>query len=184
MFVLRKRLVSMVKGGLVTLLQVGVLLFFLYILLWLSLSYMLLVPYVASSCRRVLPAAAYDLSLFFIFQLLWFTWLDVFHAFLSFCVPTDKSFLYVGVYRVSCPVVGLGLGGGEARQKRGALWWRHHSQPTVIITFDLPKIHPRVCSWDYGITEIAEGENAKGCSWYTTLKTLKAGKTRLATHKS
>ena len=119
MFVLWKRLVSMVKGGLVTLLQVGVLLFFLYILLWLSLSYMLLVPYVASSCRRVLPAAAYDLSLFFIFQLLWFTWLDVFHAFLSFCVPTDKSFLYVGVYRVSCPVVGLGLGGARQDKKEG-----------------------------------------------------------------
>ena len=38
------------------------------------------------------------------------------------------------------PVVGLGLGGPEARLKRGALWWRHHNQPTVIITFDLPKI--------------------------------------------
>jgi len=28
-------------------------------------------------------------------------------------------------------VVGLGLGGPEARQKRGAPWWRHHNQPTV-----------------------------------------------------
>jgi len=63
---------------------------------------MLLVPYVASSCRRMLPTAARDLSLFFIFQLLWFSWLEVYYAFLSFCVPTDKSFLYVGVYRVSC----------------------------------------------------------------------------------
>jgi len=32
------------------------------------------------------------------------------------------------------------------------------------------------------MTDTAEGENAKGCSWYTTLKTLKVGKTRLATH--
>ena len=62
---------------------------------------MLLVPHVASSCRRMLPTAARDVSLFFIFQLLWFTWLEVYHAFLSFCVPTDKSFLYVGVYRAS-----------------------------------------------------------------------------------
>ena len=63
----------------------------------------------------------------------------------------------------SLSVVGLGLGGPEARLKRGALWWRHHNQPTVIITFDLPKIQsPKVCSSDYGKTEIA-GENAKGC---------------------
>jgi len=37
---------------------------------------------------------------------------------------------------------------------------------------------------DYGITDIAEGENAKGCSLYTTLKTLGVGKASLATHKS
>jgi len=34
------------------------------------------------------------------------------------------------------------------------------------------------------MTDIAEGENAKGCSWHKTWKTLKVGKTRLATHKS
>ena len=33
------------------------------------------------------------------------------------------------------------VGGAEARLKRG-LWWRHHTQPTVVITFDLPKIRP------------------------------------------
>ena len=44
-------------------------------------------------------------------------------------------------------------------------------------------MHPSICSWDYAITEIA-GENTKGCSWYTTLKILQAGMTRLATHKS
>jgi len=32
------------------------------------------------------------------------------------------------------------------------------------------------------MTDIAEGKNAKGCSWFTTLKTLKVGKTRLAKH--
>ena len=58
--------------------------------------------HIAFVCRWMLHVTARDLSLFFLFQLLWFTWLDVYHAFLSFCVPTDKSFLYVGVYRVSC----------------------------------------------------------------------------------
>jgi len=32
------------------------------------------------------------------------------------------------------------------------------------------------------MTDTAEGENAKGCSWYKILITLKNGKTRLATH--
>jgi len=32
------------------------------------------------------------------------------------------------------------------------------------------------------MTDIAEGENAKGCSWYEIWKTLKVGKTRLAKH--
>jgi len=32
------------------------------------------------------------------------------------------------------------------------------------------------------MTDKAQGENAKRCSWYKTLKTLKVGKTRLATH--
>ena len=41
--------------------------------------------------------------------------------------------------------------------------------------------HPRIHSWNYGMTGITE--NTKGCSWYTTLKTLKAGKTKLETHK-
>ena len=31
---------------------------------------------------------------------------------------------------------GFRCGGPEARLKRGALWWRHHTQPTVISTFD------------------------------------------------
>ena len=43
--------------------------------------------------------------------------------------------------------------------------------------------HSRIRSWDYGITDVAEGENAKACLWYTTLKTLKVGKTWLATQK-
>jgi len=81
MLVLWQRLVSIVYGGLVTLLQMGILLFVLYILLWLSISHVLLAsPY----CFRVSVDVARDLSLFFIFHLLWFTWLDVYHAFLSF----------------------------------------------------------------------------------------------------
>ena len=76
------------------------------------------------------------------------------------------------------PVVGLGLG-GRGKTKKGALWWSYHNQPTVIITFDLPKIQsPKDSSSDYSKTEIA-GQNATGCSWYTTLKALKVGKTWL-----
>jgi len=33
-------------------------------------------------------------------------------------------------------VVVLRLGEPEAKLKRGALWWRHHTRPTVISTFD------------------------------------------------
>jgi len=38
--------------------------------------------------------------------------------------------------RAPIPVVGLRLGGPEARLKRGPIWWRHHTQPTVTSTFD------------------------------------------------
>jgi len=37
---------------------------------------------------------------------------------------------------------GFRVGGPEAKLKRGAFWWRYHTQPTVIITFDMPKIRP------------------------------------------
>ena len=66
-------------------------------------------------------------------------------------------------------------------------WWRaarggkeRSSSPSIIMKCAKrirdPK--PRICSSDYGKTEIA-GENAKRCSWYTTLKALKVGKTWL-----
>jgi len=32
--------------------------------------------------------------------------------------------------------------GARGKTTKGALWWRHHTQPTVIITLDLPKIRP------------------------------------------
>ena len=56
-------------------------------------------------------------------------------------VPTPRQKLFTipacsGEFRV---------GGPEARLKRGALWWCHHNQPTVIITFDLPKIQSPKC---------------------------------------
>ena len=60
-----------------TLLQMGVLLFFLYILLLLSLSHMLLAHHLAFVCRQMLHVTARDLSLFFILQLLRFACLDV-----------------------------------------------------------------------------------------------------------
>jgi len=56
----------------------------------------------------MLPTAARDLSLFFIFQLLWFTWLEVYHAFLSFCAPTDNLF-FMWVFIVSRALQGLWL---------------------------------------------------------------------------
>jgi len=37
---------------------------------------------------------------------------------------------------------GFRVGGARGKTKKGVLWWRHHIQPTVIITFDLPKIWP------------------------------------------
>jgi len=42
--------------------------------------------------------------------------------------------------------------------------------------------HTRMRSWDYGMIDTTE--NAKGYSWYTTLKTMKVGKTKLATKLS
>jgi len=43
-----------------------------------------------------LPTAAHDLSLFFIFQLLWFTCLDVYHAFLCFLCSYRQIFSLCG----------------------------------------------------------------------------------------
>jgi len=34
----------------------------------------------------------------------------------------------------------------------------------------------RTPALDYGLTDIEKGENAKGCSWCTTLKALKVGR--------
>jgi len=57
--------------------------------------------HIAFVCRRMLHVTARDLSLFFIFQLLWFACLDVYHAFLlflcsyRFCVPTNLFFMWV-----------------------------------------------------------------------------------------
>jgi len=41
--------------------------------------------------------------------------------------------------QIECTVVGLGLG-GPRQDWKWALRWHHHRQPTVISTFDLPKI--------------------------------------------
>jgi len=84
-----------------------------------------------------------------------------------------------------CPVVGLGLGGPEARLKMGPLMTSSYSDNRDNYFWSsLRYDHPRIFSWDYGMTDIAEEENSKRCSWYTTLKSLKVGKTGLATHKS
>jgi len=40
------------------------------------------------------------------------------------------------IYICSVAVVDLRLRGPEVRLKTGALWWRHHTQPTVIGPFD------------------------------------------------
>ena len=101
----------------------------------------------------------------------------------SICDPLTKKCEdpWFRTLEVRCyqPVVGLGLGGPEARLKKGpyddVIILR---QPWYSLLICLRYGHPRICSWDHVITEIAEGENAKGCSWYTTLKTLKVGKTK------
>ena len=84
-------------------------------------------------------------------------------------------------------MVGLRLGGPEARLKWGHLCWRHHTQSTVISTFHqaldtaTEAYVPETTAW---LTkQNSKRRNTKGCSWYTTLETLKGGKTRLATHK-
>jgi len=46
-------------------------------------------------------------------------------------------------------VVGLSLGGQGKTEKGGRLWWHHHTQPTVISTFD--QAYRRIRSWDYGM---------------------------------
>jgi len=97
---------------------------------------------------------------------------------------TLYAFVVVGLCYWLLPKVG----GPEARLKREPLWWRHHTQSTLISIFDhwssLRYVQWIICSWDYSMTDRAEGENAKGCSWYTSLKTLEVGKARLAIHKT
>jgi len=56
-----------------------------------------------------LPTAAHDLSLFFIFQLLWFTCLDVYHAFLCFFVFLPINLFFMWVFIVSRALEGLWL---------------------------------------------------------------------------
>jgi len=51
-------------------------------------------------------------------------------------VPTSQRAVTLDVVRSG----EFRVGGGRGKTKKGALWWRHHNQPTVIITFDLPKI--------------------------------------------
>jgi len=77
-------------------------------------------------------------------------------------------------------VVGLRLG-GRAKLTGAPLMTSSWSANCDQHFWSSPRYgHRRIRSWDYGMTDIAEGENAKGCSWYKTLKTLKGGKTRLA----
>jgi len=75
--------------------------------------------------------------------------------------------------------------GPEARVERGPLMTSSYSaNRDKHFWSSLGYGHSRICSLHHRMTDIAEGENAKGCSWYTTLKRLKVGKTRLAKHKS
>ena len=83
------------------------------------------------------------------------------------------------------PVVGLSLEGPEARQKGGPMMTSSYSaNRDKHFRSSLRYGHRRIRSWEYGMTYVAEGKNAKECSWYKSLKTLKVGKTRLATRKS
>ena len=82
--------------------------------------------------------------------------------------------------------MGLRLGGPEAKLESVAprMTSSYSANRDKHFWSSLRYRYRRICSWDYSMTDIAEGENAKRCSWYTTLKRLKGGKTRLATHKS
>jgi len=74
------------------------------------------------------------------------------------------------------------LGGPEARLKWGPLMTSSYSaNRDKNFWSSLRYGHQRIRSWDYGITNVA-GENAKGCSWYTTLNT-ESWVTRLAAQK-
>ena len=79
---------------------------------------------------------------------------------------------------------GFKVGGPKARRKGAPLMTSSYSaNRDKYIWSSLRHGRRRIHCWDYGMTDIT-GENAKGCSWCTTLKTLKVGKTRLATHNS
>jgi len=75
------------------------------------------------------------------------------------------------------------VGGSQGKAEKGTLM-SCHAQPTVIEIL-VPFFrrgyagHPRICSRDYGMTDIRK--KAKGHSWYIILKTLTVGKTMLAT---
>ena len=80
----------------------------------------------------------------------------------------------------------------EVRTLFGCFVWRGVNIDDVTIHPSWgPRINPtlnvcehnRVAHASYDMTDIA-GENAEGCSWYTTLKILKGGERSLATHKS
>jgi len=91
-------------------------------------------------------------------------------------------FRKIGYYNQCCT---YGWEGGETRLKRRPLMTSSYSANRGKTFFSgLGRRyagHPRIRSWDCGRTDIKE--NTKGYSWSTTLKTLKVGKTKLATQK-
>jgi len=92
-----------------TLPQVGVLLFFLYILLWLSLSHALLVP----SCRFLMSAdvahgSTWSFSVLYISAVM-VTCLDVYHAFLCFFVFLPTNLFFMWLFTMSRALEGLWL---------------------------------------------------------------------------
>jgi len=81
---------------------------------------------------------------------------------------------------------GFKVGGARGKTKKGPLMTSSYlANRDKHFSSNLRYGHRRIGlrSWDYGMTDIA-GDNAKGCSWYKILITLKIGKITLATHKN
>jgi len=74
---------------------------------------------------------------------------------------------------------GFKVGGPRQDYKRGPLMTSSYSaNRDKHFWSSLRYGHRRIRSWDYGMADIAEGENGEGCSWYTTWWEDKAGNTQ------
>ena len=103
------------------------------------------------------------------------------------CSENGNHYVCESVWKVSgIAIGGLRVGGPEARLKKGPLMitssYSANCDKTAWSSLRRGYAdHPRIRSWDCGMTNTTE--NAKEYSSYTTLKTLKIVKAKLATRK-